>query len=233
VRAEVCVESGVGAHVDDATVAWVHDVRWWGLCGQGTDERTALADLTGPALAAYDRFLDRHGLPGPPLPAVEVVERRHGDELTFDRDERPATDDELDRTVAVLRAARRAVLSLVGEASEAELDWEDPERELPAWAGWRTLRGMAWHLADTESRYYLVAVGVEPAARAANLDDELARSHEHVIGALADLPRDLVVEVGEERWSTRKVLRRLAWHERAELAVMERLHRRARIHLGS
>ena len=225
----VCLEFGVGAHVDDATLAWVYDHRWWGLCGQGVDEASALHDLTGRAFVSYARFLERHGEIARPLDGLEVVERIHGDELAFERDHEPATDDERERTLAVLAYARQELVALIGDCSEAELDWDDPDRRLPGWARWRTLRQMAFHIADTESRYYLAALGIAPPPRCADVSEELRRSRAHVHQALGRLEGDRAVTAGDERWTTRKVLRRLAWHERSELDAMRPLRDKARL----
>lgn len=228
----VCLEFGVGAHVDDATLAWTYDHRWWGLCGQGTDESSALRDLTDRALPSYARFLRRHGETAPPLESLEVVERIQGDELTFHLDHQPATDEELERTRAILACAREEVLALIEDCSETELDWDDPDRRLPRWARWRTLRQMAFHIADTESRYYLAALNVDPPERCDDVGEELHRSRTHVRDALEHLERDRAVTSKGERWTTRKVLRRLAWHERSELDAMMALRDRARIAIG-
>lgn len=104
----MCLEFGVGAHVDHATLAWVCHDDWWGLCGQGIDEGSALEDLTGRAHPSSARFLERHREIAQPLPleGLEIVERTHGDEPTFQRDHEPATDKELQRTMAVLMYER-------------------------------------------------------------------------------------------------------------------------------
>lgn len=99
---------------------------------------------------------------------------------------------------------------------------------LPPWATWRTLRQMAWHLADTESRYYLPALGLPSRPREGELLRELRRSATHVQTAVTDVAPDLVRRSGGEVWTTTKLLRRLAWHERGELVVMQRLAERAR-----
>ena len=224
----VCLEFGVGAHVDDATLAWVYDHRWWGLCGQGVDEASALQDLTGRAFVAYTRFLERHGETAQPLDGLEVVERIHGDELTFRRDHEPATDDELERTSAILTYARQELLALIEDCSAAELDWDDPDRQLPGWAHWRTLRQVAFHIADTESRYYLAALDLEPPKRSTDVREELRRSRTHVQEVLGRFERDRAVTAGCQSWTTRKVLRRLACHERSELDAMRPLRDKAR-----
>lgn len=104
---------------------------------------------------------------------------------------------------------------------------------MPSWATWRSLRQMAWHIADTESRYYLASLRVSPPERSADLITELRQSHEHVQHSLTVLTHDLVVEEGGEVWSTTKVLRRLAWHERAGVDAMNRFHSRARRAVGN
>lgn len=49
-------------------------------------------------------------------------------------------------------------------------------------------------------------------------------SAEHVIRTVETLPATpLVVREGGELWSSVKLLRRLAWHERGELVVLRRL----------
>jgi hypothetical protein len=227
----LCLEFGVGAHVDDATLAWVYDHRWWSLCGQGIDETSALEDLTARAHPSYARFLERHGeiARSLPLEELEIVERIHGDELSFQRDHEPATDEELQRTTTLLAYARAELLALIEDCSEAELDWDDPDRQLPRWARWRTLRQMAFHIADTESRYYLAALDIGPPERCEDVDDELRRSGAHVLDVLARLERDRAVTSADGCWTTRKVLRRLAWHERSELDAIRTLRDRARL----
>jgi hypothetical protein len=210
------VEVGVGAHVDNAVVAWAFDLDLWGTCGQGLQEAAALqalAQAAGHARGAAQQ--------------LTVVERIEGDEQAFHRDHQPATASERTRTLEILSAARERTLALIAACSDAVLDWDDPERVLPAWATWRTLRQMAWHLADTESRYYLPALGLPARARAGDLLEELQRSAEHVRTTVASMAPSLVRRSGGEVWTTTKLLRRLAWHERGELVVMRRLAEQA------
>ena len=214
--------------MDDATQAWSLELAHWGLCGQGTDEKEALESFRSRAWEAYRAFLVRHGEDCPSVIDVEVAERIHGDELAFQADRRSASDAEVSRTVQLLDWARADLLELLGSATEAELDWDDPEREMPAWASWRTARLMAWHIADTETRYYLASLGLEAPPRSRDVLEELERSADHVRESLASLPGDLVVERGREVWTSRKVLRRLAWHERGEVDAMRSLLGRAR-----
>lgn len=225
----ICIESGVGAHIDDASLAWAYDVRWWGLCGQGVDEPSALEDLYGRAQRGYARFMSTHGEAPELLDSPQILERVQGDEQAFGVDLDDPTGAEVARTRTMLVWARQDLFALVASATEEELDRVDPDRELPSWATWLTLRDMAWHISDTESRYYLAKVGIGPPARSTELMDELRSSHGHVLDALPRLARCGVVrtEIGEV-WTARKVLRRLAWHERSELDAMKDLLRRAR-----
>jgi hypothetical protein len=216
VGVEAYVESGVGGHADNSVQAWVYDIASWGICGQGLDESEALDGLSRQVHSRNFR----------------VTERISGDEQTFSRDERLASADERHATLNILRAARGETCRLVASLSDAELDFIDPERTLPDWATWTSLRQMAWHLADTESRYYLAQLGVAPPPRRPTLLAELESSHEHVVGAVATVAGDLSTRPGRERWTTTKVLRRLAWHERSELVTMRRLADRARRLVG-
>jgi hypothetical protein len=90
---------------------------------------------------------------------------------------------------------------------------------------------MAWHVADTESRYYLPRLGLPSRPRDADLPVELQRSAAHVHKAVSRVPPALLRRSDGEVWTTTKLLRRLAWHERGELVVMRRLAERARQHL--
>jgi hypothetical protein len=116
--------------------------------------------------------------------------------------------------------------SLVGDLTDTALDADDPARQLPRFATWRTIRQMAWHIADTESRYYLPCLGLPAKPRATTLRDELLQSARHVTDALATLPRDRIRRDGSMVWTSTKLLRRLAWHEPGELAVMRDLAHR-------
>jgi hypothetical protein len=90
---------------------------------------------------------------------------------------------------------------------------------------------MAWQVADTESRYYLPRLGLAGRPREADLLGELRRSAQHMQAAVSSVPSALLRRSDGEVWTTTKLLRRLAWHERGELVVMRRLAQRARQHL--
>lgn len=197
------VERGVAMAYDDGCAAWTFDLERWGVCGQGVDERSALDDLA--------RQVGR---------SLTVRERIDGDEQAFTRDGHPAAAAERLLTHDILIHARAQTRKLVRESPDDVLDWDDPGRRLASYASWRTLRQMAWHLADTESRYYLPSLGLPDRPRDDDLLEELERSGRHVTAQLATMPADLRREDAGQVWTSVKLLRRLAWHERSELHVM-------------
>jgi hypothetical protein len=229
---QVGVETGVRLHGDDDTAAWVLDHRWFGLVGIGQDEQTALDDLRGRAFDRYRQFLWRHEVVPNPLPDVEVVERIQGDEQAFAFDRARAVKLERDQVDRLLRYVRIDVDTFLDVATDAHLDHDEP-RELPTWSSWRTAREVCWHLFDTDSRYYLPRVGVEPRPREADLRTEAAANEAHVRRWVADLEAGRTIEHDDgEVWTTRKVLRRLAWHAVAELDVLWWLRARALVAAG-
>lgn len=68
-------------------------------------------------------------------------------------------------------------------------------------------------------------LGLPGKERATTLVGELEESAAHVARAVQTVPADLVREADAdgESWTTVKLLRRLAWHEPGELAVMRRV----------
>lgn len=202
-RVNVYVESGVAMAYDSGTAAWVFDVEFWGLCGQGLTETEALAELR--------EVLPREA-------ELSVVERIQGDEGAFDRDREPAAEAEVERTLEILTEARAELLQILQKSTEADLDRPIPQDA--HFAGWSTIRERAWHIADTESRYYLPSLGLPSKLRAQTLVAELRESAEHVEETLRTMPRNLSRSNGGESWISTKLLRRLTWHEPGELAVI-------------
>jgi hypothetical protein len=211
-RLDAYVEHGTGMAYERGVVAWTFDVKSWGWCGQGRDESSALADLAGAVGVDPDKLI--------------VVERIYGDEPTFARDHVPATDTERSATLSAVTAARagtRALLAACRTAGSEVLEFDNPARVLPSWAGWRTLSAMFWHVADTECRYYFPGLGLPSRPRADDLDTELDDCSAYVHATVRDMPGDLVHRHRDEEWTSTKVLRRLAWHERGELRAMRDL----------
>ncbi len=206
------VENGVAMAYKRGAAAWAWDLDVWGRVGQGLDESSAVA-----ALRTETENVCGHDV------AVVVVERVDGDEQVFDRDRAAATDAELAATLEVLTAARHETLALIRGCPDHVLDRDDATRTLPSWAHWRTLRQLAWHIADTESRYYLPSLGLPARTRGDDLVAELVSSAAHVREHVLSVERERIVEAAGEVWTTTKMLRRLAWHERSELRVMREL----------
>ena len=83
---------------------------------------------------------------------------------------------------------------------------------------------LALHIADTESRYYLPVLGLPARPRADGLVTELEESGAHVRRVVSGMAPDLASASDDHgSWTSVKVLRRLAWHERGELDVLARL----------
>lgn len=76
---------------------------------------------------------------------------------------------------------------------------------MPTWARWRTIRDNLWHIADTESRYYLPSLDLPSKEREPDLETELRASATHVddqavplqetIGAFTALQEEGLVRV--------------------------------------
>jgi hypothetical protein len=179
------IEADVGMADDHTTAVWAFDLDLWGRCGQGVDEDSALTALC----------IDI----GHQVQPV-VVEHITGDEQAFQRDLQPATDAERTTTLAILTATRRETLTLMTASPPDVLDFDDPTRTLPAWARWRTLRQMAWHLTDTESRYYLPSLGLPTRPPEPDLITELSASARHVHATVSTMPADLIHHDHGEIW---------------------------------
>ncbi len=182
---------------------WSFDADTWGVCVQARSIERAVA-----------AWIDAYG------PSA-VVETLTGDEQAFRRDLQRATEAEVGRTLAILERQRHRALRLLDELPATVLDADDPDRELPDWARWRTIRQMLWHICDTESRYYLPSTGLPRRERLADLRAELAASHRHVRSVVEAMPRDQVRGGDGEVWTATKLLRRLSWHERGELDAID------------
>lgn len=225
----------------EGTQAHAVDVDHWGLNAEGRNEDDALEMLASVAHDRFEAFHRAHGAMCASPGDVEVVERTSDiGEGTFAFDRLPATAEERERTIELHGWARADLVTMIAGATEAELDWDAPERTLP-YGWWRTARGMAWHCLITETRYYLGRLGVEPPEPFATLQDpflfpatsrllELCEvAADHVRRSVLSIAADLDVSADEERWTTRKALRRLAAHEREENDVTRWLLARARL----
>jgi len=221
------------------------EVEHWGLDAEGKDEADALRKLTTIAHDRFVAFVKSHGSACPPADEVTIAARQSAlpDEGAFDFERHPATPGERARTLELHGWARADLLEMLRDATDEHLDWADPERALPDWAWWDTARKMAWHCAITETCYYLRRLDIAaprpfadltspfPVPQADELIEFLLISQDHVNRWIDRLPDDLIVERGDEVWTTRKVLRRLASHEQGENHVTASLLAKARLAL--
>jgi len=213
------VDQHAGMAEDGWSAAWTFDLDRWGTCGQGPDDDAALADLAARCGLGAD---------APGAGTLQVAERvdrpKTGDETVFERDRVPASEAERAATLAILDRMRARTLSLVRDAPAGVLSYRDPDRVLPPYAWWQTVGQLALHIADTESRYYLPLLGLPTRERANDLVTELEESGTHVRRVVSRMAPDLASASDQHgSWTSVKVLRRLAWHERGELEVLERL----------
>lgn len=210
--------------------AWCLDLP--GFATWAPTEREVIARVPAK-LDEHRAWLARHGLPVPAAGhAVEVVERMRGDEVLFARDAEPCSIGELDRTVRLLAASREDLLATVRALPAAALDWDPPYRDFAGWASWRTVRAILAHVANTETGYYLPAIGYErrlaPAPPGGDWEDFLPAHRKETLRfldglrATADRAR---VSRGVEAWSVRKVLRRLVRHELLHWKSIRRIGR--------
>lgn len=205
---DVYVDTGPGMTAVGEVAAWSFDLEHWGECGQGITEETAVANLARRTGNAQQRIVDR----------ISLAMR---DEV-FEADLRPATDAQVSVTADILRRERRRTMELVARASVDQLEAADEGVAQPVWMRWRTASAIAWHIADTESRHYLRLVGGGERAPVPDLLGELEESGHWIQAQLLSIRRDAVERQGTALWTTVKVLRRLAWHERVESVFLRR-----------
>ncbi|REJ33940.1 MAG: hypothetical protein DIU83_05045 [Bacillota bacterium] len=230
--------------VDDAgrVEAWVAERPGCVVFAAGEDE--ALRRI--PAAAAeYDGWLARWGLARLwDIPAVAralrtadqtgvcILERVpvgesivHGNTAAFFAwDQQPVTDDEIEATLRLLAASRRELL--------ATLRRFQPDRlTLRPGGGARTVEQIARHVATVEW-WYMSRVVPFPFPKDGEYPEELeelmAWIRERVAGRLRRLSHQeraatpVPDEESGERWSARKVLRRLIYHELYHLRQLRR-----------
>lgn len=170
------------------------------------------------------RFAD----PGPDA-GVEVVEEIRGDEVLFTPDRLPATVGELDQTIQLLEVSRSDLIGILEGLPAGALDWDPPYERFHPWARWRTVRQVLAHLANTETHYYLAAIGFHPQWGPVPMESQwqsfLAHRRTKAIEFLDQLrdASDLARKDDVEGWSVRKVLRRMIWHERLHTKSIRRI----------
>lgn len=211
-----------------------------GACGWGPTEAAARERLRWSIRECRD-WLVRHDLEplapriDPDDDEIEIDERvpATGDPLDcdsegfFDYDQAAYADDEVARIRTLLERSRADLLDLVTDQPPAVLDHRLVEDR-------RTIRDVVDHVAITE-HWYLTRVELPvnvPADWRAYPEQTFERLSatradvERVLDALPSLPsaqRAQTWTLDGERWSQRKMLRRLVWHERLHLSQLDRL----------
>ena len=174
---------------------------------------------------------------------LEVVEEISGHEPLFGHDREPATIEEIDMAMALLRASHHDLVELLINAPDAFLDWEPPYRRFADWADWHTVAATLAHMANAESHYYLAMIGYEAQRATVASDvgwqDYLPSVRSDTLECLAHLRSSadrtrVITRVrrsrrapdGEvEEWSVRKALRRVARHDLLHTRSILRIRR--------
>ncbi|GIK36294.1 MAG: hypothetical protein BroJett011_01270 [Chloroflexota bacterium] len=193
-------------------------IDWPGWCRSGRDEAAALQALldSGPR---YGRILQAARIEFQAPAAVAefaVIERLEGNtttdfgapDLAPSSDAEPVDDTELERLQRLLKACWQAFDTAVQTASGKEL------RKGPRGGG-RDLEGITRHVLGAEAGY-LSALGWKfRQGEAEDLSEELARTRQAVLDALAAAAHGEIPERGPRggvRWTPRYFVRRAAWH---------------------
>lgn len=205
---DVAVDAGPAMTALGEVAAWSFDLEHWGECGQGVTEDAALANLARRTGGTELRVVDRI--------------QAHESGQVFAADLRPATEDQILTTADILRRQRARTIELVARATIEQLEAVNADVVQPGWMRWRTASAIAWHIADTESRHYLHLIGAGERAAATELLRELEESGAWIIERLRSMPHAAAERHGSEVWTSVKVLRRLAWHERVESVFLRR-----------
>lgn len=209
---EVYVDAADGMAGLGEVAIWSFDLDTWGECTQAPSEAAAL-----------EKFARRSGRSD-----LVVAERITGPRQVFDRDHRPASDEEIDVTLRRLVTQRAATVDLITRAAAAgALDAQDAAVVQPAWMPWRTPRAIAEHLIADASGAYLKRLSLPVTAPRGELLADLIASGDHLQHVVRTMPRDRVTDYRGEVWTSVKFLRRQAWHEGVEQVFLRRRLRAA------
>lgn len=211
--------------------AWLPDLP--GFATHALSEEAVLLRLPGK-VEEYLHWLQSHSLPQPCHPkSYRIAERVTGDEILFSEDRDPATDQEISTALRLLECSRSDLLVTLRETPEPAFDWDPPYQDFARWASWRTIRQILAHISNTETHYYLPAIGYRPTVPPAQPEADWQRhlsAHRLEVAQFLDeirLSDDRVRlrDVSDDRWSVRKVLRRLVRHELLHWKSIKRIVR--------
>jgi hypothetical protein len=193
-------------------------IDWPGWCRSGRDEALALQALFdyGPRYTQVLRGTQLGFRAPADVSALAVVERLEGTASTDfgvpdvapSSDTSPVDGSELQRFEALLKACWRAFDGAAAAAGGKEL------RKGPRGGG-RDLEGITRHVLDGDAGYLSrLAWKLEP-SEVADLSEELDRTRQAILSALAAAARGEVAARGPRggiRWTPRYFVRRVAWH---------------------
>jgi hypothetical protein len=193
-------------------------IDWPGWCRSGRDEEAALQALFDYGLR-YARVLlsARLGFRAPPnVSAFAVVERLEGNattdfgtaDLAPSTDTKPVADAELRRFRALLKACWRAFDAATKAATGKEL------RKGPRGGG-RDVEGVIQHVLGSDAGYLSRLAWKLKSDDAADSSEQLSRTRQAILNALAAAARGEVAERGPRggiRWTPRHFVRGVAWH---------------------
>ena len=156
-------------------------------------------------------------------------------EFVFDDDLRPLTDDEIERALRWMQYSRQDLLSLIERVPDPVLDWRPPASSMARIDPWKpaplTIREIVDDIASAEFYYRTSlidgpAADGEPALGLTGLAVE-RQGVEALLVSLSSEQRNRVFaprrpwQTGAERWTARKVVRRVLGHERFHTAEIQ------------
>ena len=185
-----------------------------GCVGRGETKEAALQAVR----SAIEADLARAGAAGLPAPkADEPIELDVTEtaDPTLPPDYAPLTDGAYEETLLRAMSSRQALLDLLSALPEAALDWRARESDWP-------MRWILSHIATADLWY---ASRLE-ADSASDLGWRLDATRSLLLDRLREVPedgRDRVTSLGGERWTPRKVARRMLEHEREHLLQLQEM----------
>jgi hypothetical protein len=201
----------------DKSVAWVLD--YPGCISSGADSNEAILKVPR-ALVDYQNWVEKHtenswlgDLGNFDVRLVQALDFDGGKNAPinfFENDRVPLTPTEIEQGLQLLAWSRSDLLEIATSFSDEELDRSfEGER----WS----IRGIVGHVAHSE-HWYLDRLGLAGQPESKLPQDVFAKLQvvrERMNQVLPNLAgSEEVREVQGEWWSARKILRRVAWHER-------------------
>lgn len=210
----------------DRSIAWVFEFP--GCFANGAEGGEAILKVP-QELVAYQDWIAHHtqeswleGLGNFDVSLSEALEWKPGvnpPHNWFKHDAAPLSPTDTERGALILSWMRADLLDFVSTLAPIHLDQTfDGER----WS----IRGILGHIADAEW-WYLDRLGLSGCAKSTLPADEFERLRqvrERMLAVLPDMSgRPDVINVDEETWSARKLLRRATWHEKDHIQHILRL----------